>query len=365
MAGLRETLRRLKAGEAVLIFPEGTRSRDGQLGTLKPGFCALAKRARVPLVPVAIEGAYEAWPRWRMFPVLGTIDVQFGAPISATEAAAFDDRDLVREVERRIRLCQTLARNRRASRTSCKVLAAAALLLLVTMIAGIQTDSLGMPNDSADIGHSDGGHPPNSRRQGKVRPSRPAVSDQFGATSGERLKATWRRYSEGPLTAEDFAAKPPDPLPNKGGQMLASTDTAIQHTYRYRLTIASGTYRAIAKKIEFFAVCQPSTSWNVKPQEESLLAHEQGHFDLSEIHARHAQREIAKLVARGDVFGSGTTKDQALNAMIEELQRRFQPIIDEWHLEERRYDAETRHGMDPVQQHEWQRMIDLRLKSKP
>ena len=46
LGGLKETLKRLKRGELVLIFPEGTRTRDGEVGTLKPGFCAGPSRRR-------------------------------------------------------------------------------------------------------------------------------------------------------------------------------------------------------------------------------------------------------------------------------------------------------------------------------
>src|SRR5262249_14976904 len=41
LGGLKETLKRLKREEMVLIFPEGTRTRDGEISPLKPGFCAL------------------------------------------------------------------------------------------------------------------------------------------------------------------------------------------------------------------------------------------------------------------------------------------------------------------------------------
>jgi 1-acyl-sn-glycerol-3-phosphate acyltransferase len=113
LAGLKETLRRLKGGELVLIFPEGTRTHDGEVAPLKPGFSALAKRAHIPLLPVAIEGAYQAWPRRWLFPRLSTIHIQFGEPLSAASAAAFDERQLVAEIERRIRACHALARQSR------------------------------------------------------------------------------------------------------------------------------------------------------------------------------------------------------------------------------------------------------------
>jgi 1-acyl-sn-glycerol-3-phosphate acyltransferase len=114
LAGLKETLRRLKQGEMVLIFPEGTRTRDGEVGALKPGFSALAKRSHVPLVPVAIEGAYGAWPRRHSLPWFDVIHIEFGPPLSVDEAERLDERALVAEIERRIRACHARARHHRS-----------------------------------------------------------------------------------------------------------------------------------------------------------------------------------------------------------------------------------------------------------
>ena len=64
----------------VVIFPEGTRTRDGTIGPFRPGFTALAVRSREAILPLAIEGAFQAWPRWRKFPGLGRIRVRYSAP---------------------------------------------------------------------------------------------------------------------------------------------------------------------------------------------------------------------------------------------------------------------------------------------
>jgi 1-acyl-sn-glycerol-3-phosphate acyltransferase len=109
LGGLKETLRRLKRGEIVLIFPEGTRTRDGKVSPLKPGFCALAKRAGVPLVPAAIDGAYDAWPREKPLPSLSVIHIRFGEPLLPDVVTAMSDDQLVQEVERRIRACHRSA----------------------------------------------------------------------------------------------------------------------------------------------------------------------------------------------------------------------------------------------------------------
>ncbi|HEX4144325.1 MAG TPA: lysophospholipid acyltransferase family protein [Pirellulales bacterium] len=109
LAGVKETLRRLKHGDVVLLFPEGTRTFDGRLAPLKPGFCAFARRTRVPVQPMAVAGAFEAWPRWRSWPALATIHIQFGRPLAPEEIASLDDGQLVAEVQSRLAECQRQA----------------------------------------------------------------------------------------------------------------------------------------------------------------------------------------------------------------------------------------------------------------
>jgi 1-acyl-sn-glycerol-3-phosphate acyltransferase len=109
LAGLKETLRRLKHGEMVLIFPEGARTSDGRVAPLKPGFSSVALRANVPLVPVGIEGAYESWPRRNLLPWPAVIHVVIAPPLSPEEAHRLDERALSEEMERRMRLCHLRA----------------------------------------------------------------------------------------------------------------------------------------------------------------------------------------------------------------------------------------------------------------
>lgn len=110
LAGLRESMRRIKRGEGVLIFPEGTRTADGSVLPLQPGFCALARRGNVTVLPVGFDGAFDAWPRTAKLPRATTIHICIGEPLSANEIQALDDKSLVGEVERRIRECHQQAR---------------------------------------------------------------------------------------------------------------------------------------------------------------------------------------------------------------------------------------------------------------
>jgi 1-acyl-sn-glycerol-3-phosphate acyltransferase len=118
MSGLNETLKRLKNDQLVLIFPEGTRSHDGQMLPLKPGFCSIARRSKTCMLPVGIAGAYEAWPRTRNFPLPGKIHVHFGPPITPEFIATLDDDALLIEVDRRIHECQAFAEQQSLARRS-------------------------------------------------------------------------------------------------------------------------------------------------------------------------------------------------------------------------------------------------------
>ncbi len=80
---------------------------------IKPGFCAVARRAGVPILPVAMDGAFDAWPRQRKLPRRAVIHVQFGDPIEVEAIKQMDDPQLVAEVERRIRDCHARARRGR------------------------------------------------------------------------------------------------------------------------------------------------------------------------------------------------------------------------------------------------------------
>ena len=71
----------LRSGRILGIFPEGSRSFDGRLGEFKKGAAILARELNVPMVPVAIRGTYEVWPRDRLRIRLHKVTVEFGAPI--------------------------------------------------------------------------------------------------------------------------------------------------------------------------------------------------------------------------------------------------------------------------------------------
>ena len=82
----------LRAGKILNIYPEGQRSLDGQLQEFKKGAAILATELNVPIVPVALDGAYRIWPRksWRFR--LANVQISFGEPIDARKVAS-DETD--------------------------------------------------------------------------------------------------------------------------------------------------------------------------------------------------------------------------------------------------------------------------------
>ncbi|HUQ70621.1 MAG TPA: lysophospholipid acyltransferase family protein [Planctomycetaceae bacterium] len=107
-ASLREAIRRIDHGFYVGIFPEGTRTLDGLVGELKPGFLALLRRTKAPVIPVGVAGAFEAFPKGTPFPLPGRIRVVFGAPFDRDRLAASgkdEEADLLRYVRERIVAC--------------------------------------------------------------------------------------------------------------------------------------------------------------------------------------------------------------------------------------------------------------------
>lgn len=71
----------IRQNKPIIFFPEGTRSPDGRLQPLKLGIGILAMRLKAPIVPVYIQGAFEALPKGRHLPKKYAITVIFGSPI--------------------------------------------------------------------------------------------------------------------------------------------------------------------------------------------------------------------------------------------------------------------------------------------
>lgn len=82
---LRRVIREIRGGKSLAVFPEGTRSPDGQLLEFKAGAFKIAVRAGVPIVPVTIRGTRDVLPKGSLAPRPGRVEVIIGEPIDTSE----------------------------------------------------------------------------------------------------------------------------------------------------------------------------------------------------------------------------------------------------------------------------------------
>ncbi|MBW2092656.1 MAG: 1-acyl-sn-glycerol-3-phosphate acyltransferase [Deltaproteobacteria bacterium] len=97
---LEKAAEKVRKGASVIIFPEGTRSDDGQIGEFKRGGFILAVKAGLPIVPVSISGAHRVMPArtFKVYP--GPIKVVFGKPIPTKDIKRSEQNQLMAEVRK-------------------------------------------------------------------------------------------------------------------------------------------------------------------------------------------------------------------------------------------------------------------------
>jgi 1-acyl-sn-glycerol-3-phosphate acyltransferase len=78
---VKETITRLRAGYALAIFPEGSRTANGEMLPLERGVAFIIRRSKVPVIPVIIDGACDAWPIDKTFFRPWKIRIVYGTPI--------------------------------------------------------------------------------------------------------------------------------------------------------------------------------------------------------------------------------------------------------------------------------------------
>lgn len=104
---INEGVRKVAAnGDSVMVYPEGTRTRTGEMRPFKRGAFFMAVDNGLPILPVTISGSYDAWPPGRI-PRGGTLKVEIGDPIE-TEGLGRDD------VAALLAQCENLIRDTRA-----------------------------------------------------------------------------------------------------------------------------------------------------------------------------------------------------------------------------------------------------------
>jgi 1-acyl-sn-glycerol-3-phosphate acyltransferase len=99
IASIAEAIQYLNAGISFVVFPEGTRSADGQLMPFKKGTFVMAIQGRVPVVPVSILGSWERMPRGRLKIARGEILLRFAPAVDSAVYTMERRKDLLERVQ--------------------------------------------------------------------------------------------------------------------------------------------------------------------------------------------------------------------------------------------------------------------------
>lgn len=113
LRAIRLGLTKLREGDVVCVFPEGTRTHDGRIRPFKSGFSLLCKRGGAAVVPVVIDGAFEAWPRHKKYFTRGAeITACYGKSIPAEHVKDMGNDELAETLTNTLRRMQHECRER-------------------------------------------------------------------------------------------------------------------------------------------------------------------------------------------------------------------------------------------------------------
>ena len=107
MAAMRIFLEKLNEGFGLVLYPEATRTLNGKIAEIRPGFSLLARRANVPVIPAVIDGAFECWPKYQKLFRPKKIFVMYGNPIPPEKITELGDRQFAKELTKILRNMQT------------------------------------------------------------------------------------------------------------------------------------------------------------------------------------------------------------------------------------------------------------------
>jgi 1-acyl-sn-glycerol-3-phosphate acyltransferase len=99
LKSLGEAAQKIAAGTSVIIFPEGTRTKDGKMQDFKAGAMVLAIKSGVDIVPVAIKGTYEILPKGKLLINPGNVSIRVGNPITTKNYTSKDKHGLAKVLQ--------------------------------------------------------------------------------------------------------------------------------------------------------------------------------------------------------------------------------------------------------------------------
>lgn len=112
ISAMKTIIEFLKQGKAICLFPEGKRTEDGRISEIKPGFSLMSRRSGAPVLPMVIDGMFEAWPRTQKYPKPGRVGVMYGTPFTAEQIKILGDEAFAQELNCTLRKMQAELRQK-------------------------------------------------------------------------------------------------------------------------------------------------------------------------------------------------------------------------------------------------------------
>ncbi|MAI66877.1 MAG: hypothetical protein CMJ26_03245 [Phycisphaerae bacterium] len=118
MVAIRKAIQELKEGRCVMIFPEGTRTKTGEMGEFQRGFWLLVKKSKAAVLPIGIDGAFDAYPTGSRPKLRGWIEAAVGEPITAEELLVKGEEDGIAFVRSKVEALMLRCRENISQRRS-------------------------------------------------------------------------------------------------------------------------------------------------------------------------------------------------------------------------------------------------------
>jgi 1-acyl-sn-glycerol-3-phosphate acyltransferase len=111
VGAVKEMIRQLNAGNVVNVYPEGSRTNDGEIGPIEKGVALVIRKADAAVVPVVIDGSFRSWRKGSKIFRPHPIRVIYGPPL---ELEGMKADQIVREIESALRSLMAELREKRA-----------------------------------------------------------------------------------------------------------------------------------------------------------------------------------------------------------------------------------------------------------
>jgi len=110
ISAMKTLINILKQEKAICLFPEATRTSNGKIAEIKPGFGLLSRRTGASIVPMVIDGAFECWPRHKKFPSPGKVTISCGKAITTEKIKELGDKEFAKVLTETLRQMQNQQR---------------------------------------------------------------------------------------------------------------------------------------------------------------------------------------------------------------------------------------------------------------